>query len=31
MERAEEEVVQEFLKLDELIVPGRDDGYSAYT
>src|SRR6267154_1641187 len=31
MERAGEEVVQEFLKLDELIVPGRDDGYSAYT
>src|ERR1700716_2582188 len=28
MERASEEVVQEFLKLDELIVPGRDDGYS---
>ena len=27
MERAPEEVVQEFLKLDELIVPGRDDGY----
>src|SRR6266481_443640 len=26
MERAHEEVVQEFLKLDELIVPGRDDG-----
>ena len=31
MERSNEEVVQEFLKLDELIVPGRDDGYSAYT
>jgi len=31
MERATEEVVQEFLKLDELIVPGRDDGYQAYT
>ena len=31
MERSEEEVVQEFLKLDELIVPGRDDGYQAYT
>ena len=31
MERAQEEVVQEFLKLDELIVPGRDDGYQAYT
>jgi phospholipid/cholesterol/gamma-HCH transport system ATP-binding protein len=31
MERAPEEVVQEFLKLDELIVPGRDDGYQAYT
>ncbi|HEY2117343.1 MAG TPA: ATP-binding cassette domain-containing protein [Candidatus Angelobacter sp.] len=31
MERANEEVVQEFLKLDELIVPGRDDGYQAYT
>jgi phospholipid/cholesterol/gamma-HCH transport system ATP-binding protein len=31
MERASEEVVQEFLKLDELIVPGKDDGYSAYT
>src|SRR3954464_1591962 len=31
MERSPEEVVQEFLKLDELIVPGRDDGYSAYT
>ncbi|HZU33073.1 MAG TPA: ATP-binding cassette domain-containing protein [Candidatus Angelobacter sp.] len=31
MERSHEEVVQEFLKLDELIVPGRDDGYSAYT
>ena len=31
MERANEEVVQEFLKLDELIVPGRDDGYSMYT
>src|SRR6201994_4088343 len=30
MERSNEEVVQEFLKLDELIVPGRDDGYSAY-
>jgi phospholipid/cholesterol/gamma-HCH transport system ATP-binding protein len=31
MERANEDVVQEFLKLDELIVPGRDDGYQAYT
>src|SRR4051794_34960938 len=31
MERAQEEVVQEFLKLDELVVPGRDDGYSMYT
>ena len=31
MERANEEVVQEFLKLDELVVPGRDDGYSVYT
>jgi phospholipid/cholesterol/gamma-HCH transport system ATP-binding protein len=31
MERAHEEIVQEFLKLDELIVPGRDDGYSMYT
>ena len=31
MERASEEVVQEFLKLDELVVPGRDDGYSMYT
>lgn len=31
MERANEDVVQEFLKLDELIVPGRDDGYSMYT
>ena len=31
MERADEDVVQEFLKLDELIVPGRDDGYQAYT
>jgi phospholipid/cholesterol/gamma-HCH transport system ATP-binding protein len=31
MERANEEVVQEFLKLDELVVPGRDDGYSMYT
>jgi len=31
MERAGEDVVQEFLKLDELIVPGRDDGYSVYT
>src|SRR5882724_9948688 len=31
MERASEDVVQEFLKLDELIVPGKDDGYSAYT
>jgi phospholipid/cholesterol/gamma-HCH transport system ATP-binding protein len=31
MERSAEEVVQEFLKLDELIVPGRDDGYQAYT
>jgi ABC-type transporter Mla maintaining outer membrane lipid asymmetry ATPase subunit MlaF len=31
MERSNEEVVQEFLKLDELIVPGKDDGYSAYT
>src|ERR1700749_4351530 len=31
MEQSQEEVVQEFLKLDELIVPGRDDGYSAYT
>ena len=31
MERSNEEVVQEFLKLDELIVPGRDDGYQAYT
>ena len=31
MERSSEEVVQEFLKLDELIVPGRDDGYQAYT
>jgi phospholipid/cholesterol/gamma-HCH transport system ATP-binding protein len=30
MERANEEVVQEFLKLDELFVPGRDDGYSAH-
>jgi len=31
MERAHEDVVQEFLKLDELVVPGRDDGYSMYT
>jgi len=31
MERSPEEVVQEFLKLYELIVPGRDDGYQAYT
>jgi phospholipid/cholesterol/gamma-HCH transport system ATP-binding protein len=31
MERSNEEVVQEFLKLDELFVPGRDDGYQAYT
>src|SRR5947209_20325077 len=31
MERVNEEVVQEFLKLDELVVPGRDDGYSMYT
>jgi phospholipid/cholesterol/gamma-HCH transport system ATP-binding protein len=31
MERSNEEVVQEFLKLDELIVPGKDDGYQAYT
>jgi phospholipid/cholesterol/gamma-HCH transport system ATP-binding protein len=31
MERSSHEVVQEFLKLDELIVPGRDDGYSMYT
>src|SRR6516162_836840 len=31
MERANEDVVQEFLRLDELIVPGRDDGYQAYT
>src|SRR5215467_1951163 len=31
MERSGEEVVQEFLKLDELIVPGRDDQYQAYT
>src|SRR6476660_2546640 len=31
MERANEEVGQEFLKLDELIVPGRDDGYAMYT
>jgi phospholipid/cholesterol/gamma-HCH transport system ATP-binding protein len=31
MERAHEDIVQEFLKLDELIVPGRDDGYSMYT
>jgi hypothetical protein len=31
MDRAHEEIVQEFLKLDELIVPGRDDGYSMYT
>jgi len=31
MERAQEDVVQEFLKLDELVVPGRDDGYSMYT
>src|SRR5215813_15116208 len=31
MERANEDIVQEFLKLDELIVPGRDDGYSMYT
>ena len=31
MERAHEDIVQEFLKLDELIVPGRDDGYSVYT
>jgi phospholipid/cholesterol/gamma-HCH transport system ATP-binding protein len=31
MERSNEEVVQEFLKLDELIVPGKDDGYSTYT
>ena len=31
MERSNEDVVQEFLKLDELIVPGRDDGYQAYT
>jgi phospholipid/cholesterol/gamma-HCH transport system ATP-binding protein len=31
MERSNEEVVQEFLKLDELVVPGRDDSYSVYT
>ncbi len=31
MERANEDIVQEFLKLDELVVPGRDDGYSVYT
>jgi phospholipid/cholesterol/gamma-HCH transport system ATP-binding protein len=31
MERAHADVVQEFLKLDELVVPGRDDGYSMYT
>jgi hypothetical protein len=31
MERANEDVVQEFLKLDELVVPGKDDGYSMYT
>src|SRR5215467_12365620 len=31
LERSNEDVVQEFLKLDELIVPGRDDGYQAYT
>src|SRR5499427_9476786 len=29
MERAPDEVVQQFLELDELIVPGRDDGYQA--
>src|ERR1043165_7146833 len=30
-QRSDEDVVQEFLKLDELIVPGRDDGCQAYT
>src|SRR5882762_1534157 len=31
MEKSPEPIVQEFLELDELIVPGRDDGYQAYT
>ncbi len=31
MERDHADIVQEFLKLDELIVPGRDDSYSTYT
>src|SRR5436190_17851474 len=31
MERSQDPIVQEFLTLDELILPGKDDGYSAYT
>jgi phospholipid/cholesterol/gamma-HCH transport system ATP-binding protein len=29
MERSQHEVVQQFLELDALIVPGRDGGYQA--
>src|SRR5689334_2778784 len=30
-QRSDNPVLQEFLKLDELVLPGRDDGYSMYT
>ncbi len=31
MVHCQDETVQQFLRLDELVVPGRDDGYAAYT
>jgi len=31
MVHCQDETVQQFLRLDELVVPGRDDGYAIYT
>jgi phospholipid/cholesterol/gamma-HCH transport system ATP-binding protein len=31
MVHCQDETVQQFLRLDELVVPGRDEGYAAYT
>src|SRR5882762_2768744 len=31
MVHCQDETVQQFLHLDELVVPGRDDGYAVYT
>ena len=31
MVHSQDEIVQQFLKLDELVVPGKDDGYAIYT